>query len=231
MRRRPERRDPPSVSPVRMETAWAVSRRPWTMAGADVGGVRMEAARRRVAVRPRRRAGCAGRRTHVRDVHGIEGLVPGARLELAHCLQYWILSPARLPVPPSRPRCGTRRMAGPRREQRIIPQQTPAPGGFGSRPVIPAKREDVRSPTWVRRFRHRKWRDVVSGCQREPSGRSGHSSEAGGLRCLHDRKPASRVASSLRKAVFRDAGSAGTVLCYHRAPCVCPISITSCRRS
>lgn len=29
-------------------------------------------------------------------------VVPGARLELAHCYQYRILSPARLPIPPSR---------------------------------------------------------------------------------------------------------------------------------
>ena len=34
---------------------------------------------------------------------GTEGeLMPGARLELAQCCHRWILSPLRLPIPPSR---------------------------------------------------------------------------------------------------------------------------------
>ena len=31
------------------------------------------------------------------------GMVPEAGLEPAHCCQYWILNPARLPIPPLRP--------------------------------------------------------------------------------------------------------------------------------
>lgn len=31
-------------------------------------------------------------------------VVPGERIELSHPCEYWILSPTRLPIPPSRPR-------------------------------------------------------------------------------------------------------------------------------
>ena len=34
--------------------------------------------------------------------------MPGARLELARCRQRWILSPLRLPIPPSRHKAGVR---------------------------------------------------------------------------------------------------------------------------
>ena len=41
--------------------------------------------------------------------------MPGARLELARCRQRWILSPLRLPIPPSRQAVGLRRILPDRR--------------------------------------------------------------------------------------------------------------------
>ena len=160
-------------------------------------------------------------------------LVPGARVELAHCFQYWILSPARLPVPPSRLRSGrgTRRKGAPRCAQ-----------VYGNRPRSPGRRTPPENPDKPQHHRpagHRLPARTVEGPLSRSTARLLNHSTAQPLtrstaQPLDHRPPgppAAREESTVLASRGAPADIARNALCYHPAPCASPISTTSCRRS